>query len=169
MLEKDRLLILPWASSAGLPATDQAGVTSARRIQDPDSGNVLGFADWVMQSWWHGKTIRIFEVPDASLVATVRRPWGPLRMWRVSDAEERCMGSFHHQVLLDGMGYFLAQLEKEQTQRPTRFIARSGEELGTWEPQADGGDRITFAAAVNPFVRMNLLGAVIALPPWPDG
>ena len=115
MLEKQRLSILPWSSSAGLPPADVEGFRWVRRIQDPAAGSILGFAGWTSRapllSWWQGKSIRVFETPDASLLVTLHRPIGPLRRWRVFDAEDRRIGGFHGAVLFDGAGGVLARFQ----------------------------------------------------------
>jgi hypothetical protein len=166
MLEKDRLLILPWSSTAGLPSEDVAGLTRLRRIQD---GILLGFAGWAPQSWWRGRTIRVFEIPDASLLMTLHRPWGPMRMWQVFDAEDRRIGSFYRQLLFDDLNYHLANLEDEKPRRPRRFLTRSKEELASLEWESDGTGRLSFHGVVNPFARMNLLAMVLTMPFLPEG
>jgi len=166
MLEKERLLILPWSSTLGLPREDVAELSHVRRIQDL-SGALLGFAGWRPQGWWRGKTIRVFEIPDASLLMTVHRPWGPMRMWQVADAEERCIGSCYRDILLDGDSHPLAHLQEETSKRRQKFLTRTRGELGTLEWLDDGGVRLSFQRTVNPFARMNLLGKVLCMPPLP--
>jgi hypothetical protein len=167
MLEKDRLLILPWSSTAGLPRDDVAGLTQVRRIQDPSGGALLGFAGWSPQSWLRGTTLRVFEIPDASLLMSVHRPWGLMRMWQVYDAEERRIGSFYRKALVDGGGFPFAYLQDEQPGRPRKFLTRTRKEVGALEWQDDGAGRLTFAASVDPFARMNLLGVALTLPALP--
>lgn len=171
MLEKDRLLILPWSSTAGLPPEDVAGLSRVRRIQDPANNGLLGFAGWAPQSWWRGKTIRVFEIPDASLLMTVHRPWGPLRMWQAFDAEERRIGSFYRQTLLDAMNYPLAYLQEDRPGRPRKFLGPgpTRTELGSLEWLDNNAGRLSFHGGINPFVRMILLGMVLTLPALPRG
>lgn len=172
MLEKNRLSILPWSSSAGLPPADAEGFPWVRRIQDSSTGGILGFAGWVKHgaplfNWWRGKSIRVFETPDASLLLTLHRPFGPLRRWQAFDAEERRIGSFHGLVLFDGAGDALARLKGNPQFQSGKFVTHSGGELGAWELQENDAGLLTFAESANPFVRMNLLGKILTLPPFP--
>jgi hypothetical protein len=148
-------------------------LTRVRRIQDSSQtdsrgGALLGFAGWAPQGWWRGRTIRVFEIPDASLLMTIHRPWGPMRMWQVFDAEERRIGSFYRQVLFDDLNYPLAHLQDEKPHRPRKFLTQPREELGVLEWINDGAGRLSFQGPINPFARMNLLGMVLTLPALPE-
>jgi hypothetical protein len=167
MLEKDRLLIMPWSSAAGLPHDDVAGLARVRRIQD-SAGALLGFAGWAPRSWWRGKVISVFEIPDASLLMTIHRPWGLMRMWQVRDAEERRVGSVYRDVALDGDGNLLTHLQKPKPNRPQKFLTRFHGELGSLEWLDDGSSRLSISHTVDPFARMIVVASVLTMPPMPQ-
>jgi len=179
MLQQPGLVILPWSAPAGLdpaqdppPQSSRASFAWVRQILDLHQAAELGFAGcgpegsrWL--KWWRGRTIEVFEGIDASLLQTIRRPAGIMRMWQVFDAEEKRVGSFYRHVLFDGLGNIFAQLQEERAGRARKFLTRSGFELGAWEMRPDAVGRLTFAEPFNPFVRMNLLAKVLTLPPLP--
>lgn len=166
MLESNELLILPWTSDNELK--DAGPEVRARRIVDAGTGALLGEATWCARrwptSWWHGRIFRVHEGPDRSLVMTVHRPAGPLRMWQVRDAEERFVGTFYGNFLFDGLGYVLAGLH-EDSSGGGKFLTRSGIELGSWKPRRDGACCLRFSSEPesSPFARMILLGKSLSI------
>src|SRR5262249_30357263 len=113
-------------------------------------------------SWLTGQAMEVFETEDASLVLTLRRPWGLSRTWEVVDAENRRVGMIYRHWLLDGLGQRLARAEPAADSAPGRFIAADETELGTFDLRDDAGILLTFNESLDPFTRMTLLGASLS-------
>jgi hypothetical protein len=165
MLESAALRIRPWEFCAADPAGRQRrGVFHRRTIEDPASGNVLGFISsrrrWL--SWLARKKLEVYESDDASLLMTL---WGPgwlYRFWEIFDAEDRPRGVIDRAWLFDGVGEGLALLDLPAGGNSGRFVSPVGNELGTFQLLGAEGARLTFARNLDPFARMVLLGAILS-------
>jgi hypothetical protein len=167
MLERHDLLVRPWtaAKQGQFMKQMQAGAW-VRAIVDPEIDRLHGFAllhpTLQFLSWLGGQRIEIHESEDASLLATVVRPIGVWRRWRVRDAEDHQVGSFYGTIMFNQFGDRMAELEDHLDGGV--LLGESGVELGWVTPRKDGSSLVRFnkyAAEKNPFVRMVLLGCVI--------
>lgn len=159
MLESHGLILAPWARPPRGPDRQRR-----RTIRDAVSGEPLGFARraaprprWL--GWLAPAVVEVFESEDDSLLCTVRGAgWG--RGWRILDADGRLVAAVHRDTVLDSMGDCLALVERGAG----RFRAPSGLVLATLAP-SEAGAALTFlpASEGEPFVRMALLGAALAL------
>jgi hypothetical protein len=119
--------------------------------------------------WLTPQTLEVLETEDASLVLTLRHGWFGFGRWRVTDAEERTLGSILTPHVLDAEGQRFATVVQAAT--PGKWQLLRGADLcAEMTIAADGSLRLEFASALeeNPFLRMMLLGAALvrqALPP----
>jgi hypothetical protein len=177
MLEQPSLLLRPWVHSLEVvwPKNKVQGAGWLRIIADPATDRPLGFAAWEtagLSAWlaWLGrKKIQVFESEDESLLMTLYRPWGLMRMWEVLDAEERRVGRLFRDAIFDGYGSRLATMSVTADGSEMVLRATTGTVLGTWQDIPGQGCFFRFGEALdgNPFVRMVTLAGVLALPPWP--
>ncbi len=174
MLEQPRLLIYPWAVAGKnlLGASDwtRKRVPRAepiRRIADPSTGDLLGFARWRKKIgcgwlvWLAGQDLEILETEDASLLMTLRRPWGLWRTWEVLDAEERRVGALWRGVLWDAYGQRLATTIPPTSAALGKLVSPQQTLLASWRLHPDRTLELNFGQQTNPFVRMILLGALL--------
>jgi hypothetical protein len=161
MLESSTLLIHPWQADGP--------TTWARPIVDGGSSAPLGLIRYVGPAsrtwlgWLHSRRLDVLETEDAALLMTLLRPWGLFRLWDVYDAEERRVGSFYPPLVLDCDGSRRAVLESEGYGHG-RLVSPPARPLAEYERRPDRSTRLQFAADLepNPFLRMLLLGAVLA-------
>jgi hypothetical protein len=162
MLEQSSLLLQPWANSIPRELGRQ------QRTVTDSVGTTLGFVRrapahgprWLR--WLKGPRLRIVELPDSSLVFSLRWHWGWPADWQVLDADNRLVGTVRGRIVLDEFGHFLAALEPPDRTGPARILNLEGSELGECVMDSQG-TRITFAASMenNPFAKMLLLAAVL--------
>jgi hypothetical protein len=163
MLERQALLLGPWAEPAAPGAPPQ------RRVRDAATGEALGFVArrragprWLR--WLLPVVLDVYETEDASLLCTFRsRKWVG-NVWEVYDADERRVGSFDRGAVRDACEARLAEVRRSGGRDGGRFVSPAGLELADFGPAA-GGVLLTFTAAAegNPFARMALLGATLVL------
>ncbi len=166
MLERQRLLLCPWAEPTAAPAAPRAG--PRRQVLDAATGEPLGFvarrrpASWLR--WLAAPVLEVYETEDASLLCTLRGPFWKDRPWEVHDADERHVGSFDRSAVRDAYGVRLAALHRQEGGPGTAFVTPAGLELAAFAP-GERGVLLAFAPAVdgNPFARMALLGAALVL------
>jgi len=169
MLERAALVIGPWRQlpPGSLPGWDAAGW--GRSIADARA-TPLGFvravrlAPW---SWLIPQRFDVCETEDASLLMTLEQPWLSFGRFRVLDSESRLVGSVLVPHVLDSDGARLARIERNGSgNQQVRMTA--GEIAATLAVQ-DGGALLSFPADTepNPFLRMLMLGAALALEPRP--
>jgi hypothetical protein len=175
MVERSELLIggWRWLAPGELPGWDQPGW--GRSISEPATGVCLGFVraaaphSWRWRgpwSWLAGRRLDVLETEDASLLMSVRHPWLGCGRWHVVDAENRRLGIIQRPHVLDGDRGWLGTVDRDGTDG--RFRLASGEVAARFEKQ-DAGLVVRHAADVdpNPFLRMVVLGAALALAPRP--
>ncbi len=165
MLESSRLSIGPWTLAGGDPAGRRRGLFLERAIRDPTEGKVLGFVSWRRGLFWWlvRKKMAVYETEDASLVLTL---WGPgwfRRAWEVLDAENRLRAMVFRTWLLDGDGQPLALLNVPGSGDRIQFMGPGGKELGYLQKGKEQDMILHFAKELDPFTRMALLGAALAL------
>jgi hypothetical protein len=165
MLESARLLLLPWSRSA------EAGF--ARPIVDPATQAPRGRVrclgrrgSWL--AWFKAYRLEVLETEDDSLLFTLVRPWGLLRIWDVYDADDTRVGSFYPPVLLDAEGQRRGYLQAEHG-RQGAILGVAGQRLADFEIDTSQSLVVNFAANLdaNPFLRMLILGSVLTLQPPP--
>jgi hypothetical protein len=113
--------------------------------------------------WLAGGALLVYETEDASLLCSVHRTWSFARRWEVCEADGRRVALVYRALLVDALGYPLAEVEPPAGAHAGRFVGRRCQELGNFRP--DGlGTSLAFAAELDndPFARMALLGAVLA-------
>jgi hypothetical protein len=161
MLEHSTLLLHEWTRS-----TTPEGPTWVRPIAD-GAGRRLGFVrhqklaavSWLF--WLRKVRLDVFETEDASHLMTLTRSWTLFPIWELHDAEERHVGSVYPKSLVtcdgDVLGYIDLPSEQGRILDPAgHSLARVGKRGGACE--------LAFAAeSANPFVRMLVLGAVLAI------
>lgn len=172
MLERDHFLLEPWvaATSAESSSLSQSAIQS-RTIRALPEGAVLGCAvklparRWSWLSWLSGPSVLVREGEDASLLMTMRRVWPWSRCWFVRDADDMLVGRVRARVLVNAKGQVVARLETPGPPGHGRFIGLHGRELASVQPRPDGSCALLFTASQerNPFTRMLLLGAALAL------
>jgi len=162
MLERQGLVLGPWAT----PDT-RAGHPSRRVVLDAATGEPLGFVAraapgtrWL--SWLRPAVLEVYETEDASLLCTLRGPSLGRRAWEVQDAEGRHVATLSQAVVRDAEGRQQATLHRSA--RGGTFFTPTGLELAAFTP-SERGTVLTFTAALegNPFARMALLGATLAV------
>lgn len=176
-MESASLLLKPWSSADSLAWTNAKPIVGpwTRAIVDPATDAPLGFASWDKPANrgllfpLAGKALRVFETEDASLLMSMRRPWGLWRMWEIMDAEEHWIGSLYADVLFDRGGARLARRQQSADNRDNAWIGERGLELASWQTIA--GQDVVFrfgeSQEDSPFLRMATLAGVLLLPPWP--
>lgn len=170
MVERAELLIEPWRwlTPGALPGCEQAGW--GRPIIDPATDAPLGFVRAVRLRPWRWLTahrLDVLETEDASLLMSLRHPWLGLGRWHVVDAENRRLGIVQLPHVLDGDRGRLGNVETDGETH--RFRRVSGEVCATYET-SERGLAVCHAvdADPNPFLRMVILGAALALDPLPE-
>jgi hypothetical protein len=176
MLEHPTLLLLPWAPDQDGQRAGP-GRAGKRFVQDPETGRTLGFAarlpSWLPSGlrWLARPALEVREThpgddgsSDASLLCTLYGPSFLVRSWAVFDAEDHLVGTLRGVFVLDRYGMKLARVEGTPEGGRYRFRTAGGSELGCLDA-AGVGHRLTFgpAGAGNPFVKMLLLAAALAL------
>ncbi|MCI0378926.1 MAG: hypothetical protein L0215_15065 [Gemmataceae bacterium] len=177
MLESASLLLKPWSPLDSLAWTDAKpqGALWTRTIVDPATDQPLGFASWDRPGRrgllfpLAGKAVRVFETEDASLLMSMRRPWGLWRMWEIIDAEEHWIGSLYADVLFDRSGARLARWQQSGDSGENAWVGERGLELASWQTIAGQDMIFRFGETQedNPFLRMATLAGVLLMPPWP--
>jgi hypothetical protein len=145
MLERGRLLIRT------------AGPTDGHSIEDADTGETLGTARRVRRSSWLPQlcVLEVRETDDAPLVFTVERAWSLSARYVVRDAEGRPIGSLSGPVVEGPGKYLFAVFEADGG-----VYGKSGIELARVS-RTGTGTAIAFTDAVDPYVKMLLLAAVL--------
>jgi hypothetical protein len=161
------LLVHGWTQRA----EPEGGRAWIRAISDA-AGRQLGFVrlagaprgSWF--AWFRKVRLDVFETVDASHLMSVSRSWGMLRIWEVDDAEDRHVGTIHANSIISSDGEQLALIEHESPERVHLFdsIGRPLAKIG----QSNGAIEVTFASPPNPFLRMLVLGCVLAQEPAPN-
>jgi hypothetical protein len=170
MLEHASLFIHGWTRSIqadGLEAW-------TRSIVDAD-GRQLGFVAYqrlAANSWlfWLRKIrLDVYETEDASHLLSLMRSWTMRSIWDLYDAEERHIGCIYPKSLVASDGSLLGFLDME-TRNQGRILDHAGGVLATFTRCASRIE-LTFASEPtgNPFLRMLMLGAILALDPEPQG
>ncbi len=177
MLEQPSLLLRPWIHSFELawPKSKVQGAGWMRTIVEPTTECSVGFAGWdttglsALLAWLGRRKIQVFETEDESLLMTLRRPCGVLRMWEVEDAEERRVGHVFRETIYDAYGSRLATMTTPTDGSETMLLGEAGVLLGSWQDIPGQGRYLRFGEACenNPFIRMVALAGVLAQPPWP--
>jgi hypothetical protein len=171
MIECPGLLIGPWAwqQAQAMPGWEKAGW--GRLLADAATSVSLGFVRAGRIGIWPWLTphqLEVCETEDASLLMTLQHPWLGFGSWHIVDAENRRLGSVLLPHVLDADGFRLARVENAAANMRL-FRRASGEACATFETQASGELllRFTAEASANPFARMLVLGAALALTPRP--
>lgn len=162
MLEHASLLVHGWQKKV----EPDGGLAWMRPITDA-AGQPLGFVrfdgaargSWF--SWFRKVRFDVFETDDASHLMSVTRSWGMLRIWEVDDAEDRHVGTVYANSIVSSEGERLALIEFES------IVDAGGQRLATISKKAAVVE-LTFAPPPNPFLRMLVLGCVLALEPGPN-
>jgi hypothetical protein len=171
MVELPGLLIGPWGwqQSQALPGWEGAGW--GRLLADAATAAPLGFVRAGRLGIWPWLTpheLEICETEDASLLMTLQHPWLGFGRWHIVDAEKRRLGSVLLPHVLDADGLRLATVQNGAA-HSRLFRRASGEVCATFETQS-GGElllRFTAEAPADPYGRMVVLGAALALAPRP--
>jgi hypothetical protein len=171
MIERPELIIGPWTwhESRALPGWEGAGW--GRSVCEAGTSVPLGFVRAGRRPicpWLMPHQLEICETEDASLLMTLQHPWLGFGRWHIVDAENRRLGSVLLPHVLDSGGSRLAAVERVSAN--TRlFRYTTGEACATFETQTSGGLLLRFDPAVpnNPFRRMLIFGAALALAPRP--
>ncbi len=165
MLEQEMLRLLPWRWT--LPGA-VAGLASAAWIRRVVSGTGadLGFVLWTRGPSWAGlgpERLDVCETDDAALLMALEHGWFASGRWAILDAEHAQVGAVIGAHLLDDHGFRFATLWHE-AHGVQRIQASAGKAYACVEVAADGGDLLHFDPRLeaNPFLRMVLLGAVLA-------
>ena len=170
MVERAELLIAPWRwlEPDEIPGWDRTGW--GRPVSEPATGTPLGFVRATKVRPWRWLTAQrldVLETEDASLLMSLRHPWLGCGRWHVIDAENRRLGVVQLPHVLDGDRGRLGIVEVERG--IGRFRRMSGEVCATFDSNGGG---LTIRHAVdsdpNPFLRMVILGAALALDPMPE-
>jgi hypothetical protein len=171
MVERSELLVGPWRwlQPGELPGWEQPGW--GRPITEPATGAPLGFVRAARLRPWRWLTAQrldVLETEDASLLMSLRHPWVGFGRWHVIDAENRRLGVVQLPHVLDGDRGRLGRVELDRATGQRRFRRTSGETCALFE-DGEGGLTIRHAADSdpNPFLRMVILGAALALEPFP--
>jgi hypothetical protein len=161
MLEALSLVIHPWQAGDG-----QAPV---RPIIDGATRARLGMVRWLGRKerswfeWLRGQRLEVLETDDGALLLTVVRPWGLAPRWEVYDAEERLVGMITYPALMDSergrRGTFI-----RQGPGCGRIVGPDAQPLAEYAVGHDRATLLRFAPRLepNPFLRMLLLGGVLA-------
>jgi len=175
MLEHSDLLLLPWQDCPAdplppAPGGREGGRFRRRDIVEPDSQRRVGFVcscrsrfSWLTRPAWE-----IYEMPDASLLITLKRPWLLWRFWEVFEADQRRVGMIYRRHVLNWNGQRLALIQQAPGENHGRFVAcgerESGErELAQFVRHPHGSLLLTFGTGLDPFTRMTILGAALGL------
>jgi hypothetical protein len=166
MLEHSHLLLRSWQNCPADPTgRNQPGRFRRRDIVEPESAQLVGLVrcgrtrfSWLTRPVWE-----IYELPDASLLITLKRPWLLWRFWEVFEADQRRVGMIYRHHLLDGGAQRLGVIRQGPGDNHGRFVAPGERELGTFVRQGDASLLLGFDPGVDPFTRMTLLGAALAL------
>jgi hypothetical protein len=170
MIENATLHLQPWrwGEPGNPPGLALAGWV--RRVHSGE-GVEAGFVRATRLGRWPGLTpqqLDVLETEDASLVMTLRRGWLSLGRWQVIDAEGRVVALLQAPHVLDGWGQRYARIEAVGS---GRWLVRRdrGEVCATIVDEPDGVQQLGFAPAMeeNPYLRMAILGAALALRPRP--
>jgi hypothetical protein len=167
MLEHGSLLMHSWIQKA-----DADGSPAWIRAITETTGRPLGFVrrtgnpsgSWFF--WFRKVRLDVFETDDASHLMSVSRSWGMTRMWEVDDAEDRHVGTIQANAIVSSDGEPLASIERESNECVLLcdYIGRPLASFGT----TANGVELVFASPSNPFVRMLVLGSVLAQDPAPN-
>src|ERR1051325_5705327 len=113
--------------------------------------------------WLRRIRLHVLETEDASHLMTLVRTWGLRRSWHVEDAEAFHVGTLHWGWLISSEGVTLGHLDSG------RIVDSADQELASYRQRSDAAMEVTFtkAAMDNPFLRMLLLGSILALAPTP--
>jgi hypothetical protein len=162
MLERQGLVVGPWTAAA-----DEREGRPRRAVLDAATGEPLGFvaraapgSRWLR--WLRPAVLEVYETEDDSLLCTLRGPALGRRAWEVLDAEGRRVATLFQEAVLDAEGRRQAALQRSA--HGGTFFNPAGLELAAFAP-GERGTVLTFAAALegNPFARMALLGATLAV------
>lgn len=165
MLEHSSLVVQAWTRTILVE-----GVEAWIRAITDSTAHPLGFVRWqkpAEPSWffWRRKArLDVFETQDASHLMTLTRSWTMLRLWDVHDAEERHIGTIYPKRLVANEGQLLGFLDLESA-RQGRIFDLSGHILLRFAKKTGDDLEVTFAQdqAVNPFLRMLMLGCLLTL------
>src|SRR5262245_43135759 len=154
MLEHSQLLLRSWQNCAVDPTgRGQPGRFCRRDIVEPDTDKLLGFIrrrrtrfSWLMRPAW-----KVYEMPDASLLITLKVPWLLWRFWEVYEADHRRVGLIYRRHVLDGAGQRLAMIQETRGQDHGRFVGPGDRELGAFARQADASFLLGFDPSADPF------------------
>jgi hypothetical protein len=170
MLEHATLLFHDW-THATLSDGERAWIRPIRDV----SGHSVGFVRFVGDtqgswfSWFHRARLDVYETDDAAHLLSLTRSWGMLRLWEVDDAEDRHVGSVYTKTIVSSEGDRLGYLDRE-TDEQGRILDSNGVVLLRFGKSPDGLEVVFQAkATANPFVRMLMLGCVLALDAVPRG
>jgi hypothetical protein len=169
MLDYTTLLIHPWTQSA----QPDGSIAWIRQIAEI-AGRPLGFVRLDRRSadswffWLRQLRLDVFETEDASHLMSLKRSWTLRTIWELHDAEERHVGYIYPKSLVASEGGMLGFLEF-QGRGQGRILDHAGHALAQFSASEADEARVTFTPApeVNPFLRMLILGAVLALDPKP--
>jgi hypothetical protein len=149
-----------------LRPTDAA---AARPIACPQTGQLLGCARRQPQggrSWWRllaPAVVAVYEQQDEPLVFTIRRGWGLRPRHEVRDADDHPIGILHGPRIVNAHGRTLAVLGPGEEPGCQVFRAPAGAELARVTPGPDGVCLAFAPDLLDPFVKMLLLAAALAL------
>jgi len=168
MLEHAVLLVHAWNQEA----IAEGGAAWIRRITD-SVGTPLGFVrfegdpalSWL--SWLRKIRLDVFETDDASHLMTLTRLWGILRSWDVEDAEQRHVGNLYTKSIVSSDNVRLGYIDDDYS-GPGRILDIHGQVLARFTSH-ESAIKVTFTpnSMANPFLRMLILGSILALEPMP--
>jgi hypothetical protein len=166
MLEHASLHVDGWSreEKAGL-AVWIRGIQSATS-QPVGFVRLQGGTSWF--GWLRSVRLEVYETEDASHLMSVVRSLGLLRIWTVYDAEGRRVGSVTPRRLLDSEGERRGEMIYVD-RREGEIIDLDRHVLARFTRKSGAALEVTFTAdaAINPFLRMLVLGSILALEPGP--
>src|SRR5262249_60731049 len=111
MLERRRLLLLPWSAPCSqllANVTTAAIAPGVRPIVYAEDGQRRGRAcrECAHARWWRrwlgDPVVGVYETEDDALLFTLHYPLSWQRLWEVRDADSRAVAEFRRNTLRDG-------------------------------------------------------------------
>ncbi len=178
MLEQQGLLLCPWQwdristnGSNFISKSDPNGnkVQACRQIVDLTTREPLGIIrcrtieSWTIFRWLHRQVWDVLETEDESHLMSLYAPWAFVKPWEVHDAENKYVCMIHSGVIFNRNGIPQARLANSSSPIHRTFQSSDRENLATCQMTFEGTE-LTFSPTVeDPFIRMALLGATLAM------
>ncbi len=171
MLERQSLLLRPWQEIAfehpKSTSPQKERFHWQRLVVDGETSELLGLVkkkpifSWPFLEGLVPQVFQVFETEDESLLFTLHAPRYIFRPWSIKDAEEKIVAKISSRMIFDGFGEFYAYQEIHSGQKV--FLNWAKKELASFHETPEGTlllfDPLTHD---DPFLRMALLGAVLA-------